>query len=105
MIKPLQKWTYAFLIHPSPIKFLLKGFCFKTTEKPCLFGKSQIFPPFKMNTSTNDILRKGKKKKIFRMASISSKAILSCGVSPTLESPSCLKCNTRLKCLRLYEYY
>lgn len=63
MIKLLQKWiwTYVLLIHSSPIKFLLKGFCFKTTtKKPHLFGKSQIFPPFKMNTSANDILRKEK---------------------------------------------
>lgn len=65
MIKLLQKWiwTYVLLIHPSPIKFLLKGFALKQQQKkPHLFGKSQIFPPFKMNTSANDILRKEKKK-------------------------------------------
>ena len=46
---------------PFPkLSFCWKDFAFKKKEN--LFGKSQILHPLKMNTSVNDLLRKGEKR-------------------------------------------
>lgn len=49
-------WTYAFFIYLTQLSSS-EGILLKQKQNT-FFGKSQVFPPFKMNASVSDLLRK-----------------------------------------------
>lgn len=89
-------WDICILNLPFPICFFLKEFCLRKKKK--LFGKGQIFQPFKMTASVKDLLRK-KKKERERERSKHLRGQLSSSVKSKAQhyrAHLCLKCKTKL---------